>query len=179
MTKKKIGLLAIVLTLSLVVSCLFGAMMTFAEDETPGAVVTTGSETAVGSTGDAAAATAGVNASATADPNATAEPTNTSGGCLGGGWWIILIYVAILGGMFYFLIIRPSKKRKKEEAELKSSITLGQEVVTIGGIVGTIVNIKDDNITIQTSLDNSLVEVKNWAIREVKKVEVATKDDVK
>ncbi len=178
MTKKRISLLAIVLTLSLVVSCLFGTILTFADDDAPGAVDTTGEVITVGAT-DGTAATANP-AAATADPNATPEPTNTNAGCMGGGgWWIILVYVAILGAMFYFLIIRPSKKRKREEAEMKNSITLGQEVVTIGGIVGTIVNIKDDNITIQTSLDNSLVEVKNWAIREVKKTEVATKDDAK
>ncbi len=88
-------------------------------------------------------------------------------------WVLIVVYVVILGAMFYFLIIRPQRKRRKEEEEMKNSITLGQEVVTIGGIVGTIVNIKDDNITIQTSIDNSLVEVKNWAIREYSKTEKA------
>ena len=73
-------------------------------------------------------------------------------------WLVIVIYVAFFGVVGYFLIFRPNKKRKKQEEELRNSIILGDEVTTIGGIVGRVVNIKDDNITI-----------KNWAIREVKK----------
>ena len=82
---------------------------------------------------------------------------------------LIVIYVAFFGLIGYFLIFRPNKKRKKQEEELRSSIILGDEVTTIGGIVGRVVNIKDDNITIETSLDKTLMEFKNWAIREVKK----------
>ena len=62
------------------------------------------------------------------------------------------------------------QKRKKQEEELRGSIILGDEVTTIGGIVGKVVNIKDDNITIETSIDKTLMEFKNWAIRDVKKL---------
>ena len=89
----------------------------------------------------------------------------------GSSWIVIAIYVVLLALMFYFLIIKPNKKRKKEEAEMKNSLCLGVEVVTIGGICGKIVNIKDDEITIQTSIDNTLITFKNWAIREIKKLE--------
>lgn len=84
-------------------------------------------------------------------------------------WLIIIIYVAFFGIVGYFLIFRPNKKRKKQEEELRGSIILGDEVTTIGGIVGRVVNIKDDNITIESSLDKTLMEFKNWAVREVKK----------
>ena len=94
-------------------------------------------------------------------------------------WVLIVIYVVVLGLLFYFLIIRPQRKRKKEEEEMKNSICLGQDVVTIGGICGKIVNIKDDNITIQTSIDNTLIEFKSWAIREVKKEETDDAADKK
>ena len=93
----------------------------------------------------------------------------------GGGWpmWIILIiYIAV-----FVVIVRPQKKRKKEEEEMRASLTLGSEVTTIGGITGKVVSIKDDNVTIETSLDRTLFEVKNWAIREIKKLE--TDDDKK
>ena len=70
----------------------------------------------------------------------------------------------------YFLIYRPNKKRKKQEEELRNSITLGDEVTTIGGIVGKVVNIKDDNVTVETSIDKTLMEFKNWAIRDIKKL---------
>ncbi len=85
------------------------------------------------------------------------------------GWLMIVIYIAFFALIGYFLIFRPNKKRRKQEEELRSSIVLGDEVTTIGGIVGRVVNIKDDNITIETSLDKTLMEFKNWAIREVKK----------
>ncbi len=82
---------------------------------------------------------------------------------------VLVVYILFFVVVGYFLIYRPNKKRKKQEEELRSSIILGDEVTTIGGIVGRVVNIKDDNITIETSLDKTLMEFKNWAIREVKK----------
>lgn len=83
---------------------------------------------------------------------------------------MIVIYILFFVVVGYFLIYRPNKKRKKQEEELRGSIILGDEVTTIGGIVGKVVNIKDDNITIETSIDKTLMEFKNWAIRDVKKL---------
>lgn len=85
-------------------------------------------------------------------------------------WIMIVIYILFFVVVGYFLIYRPNKKRKKQEEELKNSIMLGDEVTTIGGIVGKVVNIKDDNITVETSIDKTLMEFKNWAIRDVKKL---------
>ncbi|MBP5631582.1 MAG: preprotein translocase subunit YajC [Clostridia bacterium] len=113
-----------------------------------------------------------------ADGEADGASTNTQP--QGSGWpmWIILIiYVAVFVLIGYFLIFRPQKKRKKEEEAMRASLTLGSEVTTIGGITGKVVSIKDDNVTIETSLDRTLFEVKNWAIREIKKLE--TDDDKK
>ena len=89
---------------------------------------------------------------------------------------MIFAYLIIIVALFYFMIIRPNKKRQKEEQERLNSLTLGAEITTIGGIVGTIVNIKDDNITIETSIDKTLIEFKNWAIRDVKKPETDEKE---
>ena len=86
-------------------------------------------------------------------------------------WLMIVGYLLVMVLLFYFMILRPNKKRQKEEQERLNSIALGVEITTIGGIVGTVVNIKDDNITIETSIDKTLVEFKNWAIRDVKKLE--------
>lgn len=83
-------------------------------------------------------------------------------------WPLLIFYVAIFGIFGYFMIYRPNKKRKKEEEKLRASIMLGAQVVSIGGICGTIVNIKDDVITIESSIDRTLIEFKNWAIREIK-----------
>ena len=125
-------------------------------------------ETTGATTGDAS--TTGTD---TGTPAGTGLPFNIP------VWVLIIIYVVVLGLLFYFLIIRPQRKRKKEEEEMKNSICLGQDVVTIGGICGKIVNIKDDNITIQTSIDNTLIEFKSWAIREVKKEETDDAADKK
>ena len=126
---------------------------------------------------------AGISAFAESDAAATEAPAATEAasqntGIFGSGfpmWAVLLIYVAVFVLIGYFLIFRPQKKRKKEEEEMRASLTLGSEVTTIGGITGKVVSIKDDNITIETSLDRTLFEVKNWAIRDIKKLE--TDDD--
>lgn len=111
---------------------------------------------------------------ATGDPQATEAPQQNAGWGIP-MWAMLLIYVGIFVLIGYFLIFRPNKKRKKEEEAMRASLTLGSEVTTIGGVCGRVVNIKDDNITIETSLDRTLMEIKNWAIRDIKKVE--TSDD--
>lgn len=109
--------------------------------------------------------------SSTTEPQAS--PTNGAQAQQPSGmspWIMIVIYILFFVVVGYFLIYRPNKKRKKQEEELKNSIMLGDEVTTIGGIVGKVVNIKDDNITVETSIDKTLMEFKNWAIRDVKKL---------
>ena len=95
-----------------------------------------------------------------AEESGATSGTDASQGQTGGAnmWLVIVLYVAFFGVVGYFLIFRPNKKRRKQEEELRSSIILGDEVTTIGGIVGRVVNIKDDNITIETSLDKTLME---------------------
>lgn len=90
---------------------------------------------------------------------------------MGSSWWI---WIVIYGGMFaifYFLLIRPNKKKQKAEEALRNNIALGDEVTTIGGICGRVVSIKDEEITIESSIDRTLVQFKKWAVRDVKKLE--------
>ena len=109
-----------------------------------------------------------VSASSPEAEAATATTGQSSGSSGGSIWPLLIFYVAIFGIFGYFMIYRPNKKRKKQEEELRASIMLGAQVVSIGGICGTIVNIKDDVITIESSIDRTLIEFKNWAIREIK-----------
>ena len=100
-----------------------------------------------------------------------ASESDTQQATGGSPWLGIIIYIVFIVAIGYFLIFRPNKKRKQQEEKLRSSLMLGDQVVTIGGICGTIVNIKDDLITIESSIDKTLIEFKNWAIREIKKLE--------
>ena len=67
-----------------------------------------------------------------------------------------MINLIMLGGfvlIFYFLLIRPQNKRRKEHQELVTSLSKGDEVVTAGGVVGTITKVEDDFVKVQVSDD--------------------------
>ena len=73
----------------------------------------------------------------------------------------------LIGGMiaiFYFMMIRPENKRKKEAEQTRNSLKVGDQVTTIGGIVGTVVSIKDDKFVMETSADQVRIEFAKWAI---------------
>lgn len=76
---------------------------------------------------------------------------------------MIIMMVAMLA-IFYFMLIRPENKRKKEAEEMRSALKEGDQITTIGGIVGTVVNIKEDRFTIETSADQVRVEFMKWAL---------------
>ena len=75
----------------------------------------------------------------------------------------IIMLVAMLA-IFYFMLIRPENKRKKEAEQMRSSVRKGDKITTIGGIVGTVVDVKENNIVIETSADQVRVEFAKWAI---------------
>ena len=72
--------------------------------------------------------------------------------------------LVVMLAIFYFLLIRPENKKKKELAKMRSELTIGDEVTTIGGIIGTICAVKEDSIVIETSADRVRVEFAKWAI---------------
>lgn len=75
----------------------------------------------------------------------------------------LLPFVAVVV-VFYFMLIRPENKRKKSVQKMLSELSVGDEVTTRGGIVGKIVSIKDDKVTIETGSDRSKVQLMKWAI---------------
>ena len=77
---------------------------------------------------------------------------------------LVLMFV-----VFYFILIRPQRKREKELKEEVSKLSVGDRVVTIGGLVGFVANIKDNEITISTSAANTLVTFTKSAISTVTK----------
>lgn len=68
--------------------------------------------------------------------------------------------------VFYLFIIRPQKKREKEEKEMRESISIGDEIVTIGGIIGLVVRQTDDTLVIETGGDRSKLRIQKSAVRE-------------
>ena len=84
-----------------------------------------------------------------------------------GGIFTMLIPILLVFVVFYFFLIRPEKKRKKEINEMRDNLKVGNEIVTIGGIVGKITNIKDDKITIETGADRNKMRIMRWAISSV------------
>ena len=75
-----------------------------------------------------------------------------------------VLMFGIMIAVMYFMLIRPENKRKKEAEEMRSAIKVGDEISTIGGIVGKVVNIKEDKIVIETGADQVRVELLKWAV---------------
>ena len=75
-----------------------------------------------------------------------------------------VIMLAVMIGVFYFLLIRPENKRKKEAEEMRTNLKVGDRITTIGGIVGTVVNVKDDKFVIETGADQVRIELMKWSI---------------
>ena len=88
---------------------------------------------------------------------------STTEAAAGGMGSTIIMMVAMLG-IFYFMLIRPENKRKKEAEQMRSSLRKGDKITTIGGIVGTIVDVKENNIVLETSADQVRIELAKWAI---------------
>ena len=87
------------------------------------------------------------------------EATGTTGGM---GSTILML--VLMFGVFYFMLIRPENKRKKEAEQTRNSIKKGDQVTTIGGIVGTVVDVKEDKFVLETGADQVRIEFTKWAI---------------
>ena len=97
----------------------------------------------------------------------TADSTAT-----GGSGSFIIMLIAMFA-IFYFMLIRPENKKKKKADEMRSSLTLGEEITTIGGITGKVVQITEDTITFETGEDRVRIQIKKWAISTTAKMEAA------
>lgn len=86
----------------------------------------------------------------------------------GGMIMMIAIYALIFVALYFFLI-RPNSKKKKQEAELRNNLAIGDDITTIGGIVGRVIAIKEeeDAIVIETGPDRTKMKFKKWCISTV------------
>lgn len=89
---------------------------------------------------------------------------NSTGGFFSSTWGMVILIL----GMFvlmYFLMIRPQNKQRKAEQEMRNSIEIGDEITTIGGIVGKVVSVKDDSLVIETGADKNKMKITRWAVQ--------------
>ena len=90
-----------------------------------------------------------------------------------------LIMLVDMFAIFYFMLIRPENKRKKEAEQTRNSVKNGDEITTIGGIVGKVVNVKDEKIVIETSADQVRIELMKWAISSNDTAVAAAKEEAR
>ena len=90
----------------------------------------------------------------------------------------IFMLVAMFA-IFYFMLIRPENKRKKEAEQMRSSVRTGDKIVTIGGIVGTVVNVKENRVVIEVGADQVRIELEKWAISSNETAAEAAKAEAK
>ena len=102
-----------------------------------------------------------------------------------GGMGSTMLMLIMMIAVFYFMLIRPENKRKKEAEQMRSAVKKGDKITTIGGIVGTVVDVKENNIVIETSADQVRIELAKWALStnetaaEAKKAEAKKAEEAK
>ena len=82
----------------------------------------------------------------------------------GTGMGSTLIMMVLMIAIFYFMLIRPENKRKKEAEQMRSSVKKGDKITTIGGITGTVVDVKESRVVLETGADQVRIELEKWAI---------------
>ena len=94
-------------------------------------------------------------------------PANAGGT---GGTLFMVLYIVVIIAVFYFVLIRPQRKKQKKEEAMRNNIQVGDEIVTIGGINGRVMSIKDDSIVIESLADHSKQRIEKWAIQQNKTI---------
>ncbi len=97
----------------------------------------------------------------------------------GGGLGTTIFMLVAMVLVFYFMLIRPENKRKKEAEQLRSSIKVGDQVTTIGGIVGKVVSVKDEKFVLETGADQVRIEFLKWALSSNDTANAAAKEAAK
>ena len=78
-----------------------------------------------------------------------------------------LVMLAAMIAVFYFFMYRPQKKQEKESTDMRNNLKVGDEVTTIGGVIGKIVSIKDETVTIETSNERNKIRILRSAVPNV------------
>ena len=108
-----------------------------------------------------------LNLTTTVDPTAATNPL------------AMFLPLVLVFAVMYFIMIRPENKRKKEAEQMRSSLKNGDMVTTIGGIVGKVVDVKEDKFVLETSADRVRIEFANWALSTNETAAEAKKNEAK
>jgi preprotein translocase subunit YajC len=76
----------------------------------------------------------------------------------------MLLMVGAMFAVMYFVMIRPQRKRQKEEQAMRENIEVGDEITTIGGIIGRVVTVKEDAIIVETGADRAKLKLAKWSV---------------
>ena len=89
---------------------------------------------------------------------------NVLTGTTSAGMGSTVIMLVLMIAIFYFMLIRPENKRKKETEQMRGAVKKGDKIVTIGGIAGVVVDVKESRIVLETGADQVRIELEKWAI---------------
>jgi len=76
----------------------------------------------------------------------------------------MILVMAAMFGVMYLVMIRPQKKKQKDEQAMRENVQIGDEITTIGGIMGRVVTVKEDSIIIETGADRNKMKLARWAV---------------
>ncbi len=91
--------------------------------------------------------------------NETAQTNGLASTLVTVGWLVVMVAV------LYFFMIRPQRKKQKEEKQMRENLQVGDEIITIGGIYGRVISLKEDTIVIESKSDHSKITVARWALQ--------------
>lgn len=93
--------------------------------------------------------------------------------------WVSIVIMVGLLVLMYFIMIRPQKKQEKADAQMRDSLQIGDEIITIGGIIGEVVSIRDETLVLETSHDRSRIRILKSAVGKVNRPEEPQNADKK
>jgi len=85
----------------------------------------------------------------------------------------MIIMLVLMFAVFYFFFIRPENKKKKTVEEMRSALSVGDEITTIGGMTGKIVQVTEETVTFETGEDRVRIQIKKWGVSTTAKMEAA------
>ena len=85
----------------------------------------------------------------------------------------MIIMLIAMFAIMYFLMIRPENKKKKKAEEMRNSLSVGDEITTIGAMTGKIVQVTEDTVTFETGEDRVRIQIKKWGVSTTAKMEAA------